>query len=96
MQILKNLSRAELNYLTSQPTAKALIEKNKTSAINVPKGDAKAAAEFVVARKREKQEDSFQLSDTGLAVLKKSLETSVDSIKSKEKENPELILYKKR
>ncbi|MBE6845663.1 MAG: hypothetical protein E7508_08160 [Ruminococcus sp.] len=94
MQILKNLSRAELDYLTGQPTAKALIEKNKSSAINIPKGDAKAAAEFVAARKREKQEDSFQLSDAGLAVLKKSLEKPVDNTELKE--NPELILYKKR
>lgn len=36
MQILKNISKAELDYLTSQPTAKALIEKNKTDAINIP------------------------------------------------------------
>lgn len=94
MQILKNISKAELDYLTSQPTAKALIEKNKTSAINIPKGDAKAAAEFAATRKKEKQEDSFQLSDAGLAVLKKSLEKSADSVNLKE--NSKLILYKKR
>ena len=41
MQILTNISKAELNYLTSQPTAKALIEKNKACAINIPKGDVK-------------------------------------------------------
>ena len=35
MQILKNISKAELNHLTSQPTAKAMIEKNKAYAEQV-------------------------------------------------------------
>ena len=66
MRILTNLSRAELNYLTSQPTAKALIEKNEKCAINIPKGDAKRAAEFVASRQKEKTADPAQLSDAGL------------------------------
>ena len=76
MQILKNVSKAELDYLTSQPTAKALIEKNKAEAINIAKGDAKGAAAFVASRMREKQEDALQISDAGLAALKKSLEAA--------------------
>ncbi len=66
MKILTNLSKAELNYLTSQPTAKALIEKNEKYAVNIPKGDAKRAAEFVASRQKEKTADSVQLSDAGL------------------------------
>jgi len=74
MQILKNISKAELNQLTSQPTAKAMIEKNKACAINIPKGDVKKASEFVQMREAEKKKDTFEISDAGLAVLKKTLE----------------------
>ena len=81
MQILKNISKAELNYLTSQPTAKALIEKNKESAITIAKGDAKGAAEFVADRQKERQEDALQISDAGLAALKKSLEAISKGVK---------------
>ena len=79
MQILKNISKAELDYLTSQPTAKALIEKNKAEAINIAKGDAKGAEAFVASRKREKQEDVLEISDAGLEALKKFLEASSSS-----------------
>ncbi len=74
MQILKNISKAELNHLTSQPTAKAMIEKNKACAINIPKGDVKKAEEFVAMREAEKKKDTFEISDAGLAVMKKTLE----------------------
>lgn len=74
MQILKNISKAELNHLTSQPTAKAMIEKNKACAINIPKGDVKKAEEFAQMRDSEKKKDTFEISDAGLAVLKKTLE----------------------
>ena len=96
MQILKNVSKAELDYLTSQPTAKALIEKNKAEAINIAKGDAKGAAAFVASRKREKQEDALEISDAGLAALKKSLEASSNSkgVKITKKDNSYHILFK--
>lgn len=96
MQILKNVSKAELDYLTSQPTAKALIEKNKAEAINIAKGDAKGAAAFVASRMREKQEDALQISDAGLAALKKSLEASSNSkgVKITKKDNSYNILFK--
>ncbi len=74
MQILKNISKSELNYLTSQPTAKAMIEKNRECAINIPKGDEKKAKEFVEMRKEEKNRDTLEISDTGLSVMKKTLE----------------------
>lgn len=96
MQILKNVSKAELDYLTSQPTAKALIEKNKAEAINIAKGDAKGAAAFVASRMREKQEDALQISDAGFAALKKSLEASSNSkgVKITKKDNSYHILFK--
>ena len=96
MQILKNVSKAELDYFTSQPTAKALIEKNKAEAINIAKGDAKGAAAFVASRMREKQEDALQISDAGLAALKKSLEASSNSksVKITKKDHSYNILFK--
>ena len=96
MQILKNVSKSELDYLTSQPTAKAMIEKNKAEAINIAKGDAKGAAAFVASRMREKQEDALQISDAGLAALKKSLEASSNSkgVKITKKDNSYHILFK--
>ncbi len=72
MRILTNLSKAELNQLTSQPTAKAMISKVKSEGIYIPEGDAKAAAEFVAERQREKRGDSFEISDKGLTALKNS------------------------
>lgn len=96
MQILKNVSKAELDYLTSQPTAKALIEKNKAEAINIAKGDVKGAAAFVASRKREKQEDALEISDAGLAALKKSLEASSNSkgVKITKNDNSYNVLFK--
>ena len=81
MQILTNISKAELNNLTSQPTAKALIEKNKACAINIPKGDVKRASEFVASRNKEKRADSVQISDAGLEMLKKSLNVTSEGTK---------------
>lgn len=96
MQILKKVSKAELDYLTSQPTAKALIEKNKAEAINIAKGDVKGAAAFVASRKREKQEDALEISDAGLAALKKSLEASSNSkgVKITKNDNSYNVLFK--
>ena len=94
MQILKNISKAELDYLTSQPTAKALIEKNKAYAVNVAKGDAKAAAEFVASRQKEKQEDAVQISKAGLAALKKSLESSSKGVRITKSDNNYNILFR--
>ena len=96
MQILKNVSKAELDYLTSQPTAKALIEKNKAEAINIAKGDVKGAAAFVASRKRENQEDALEISDAGLAALKKSLEASSNSkgVKITKNDNSYNVLFK--
>lgn len=73
MRILTNLSKAELNQLTSQPTAKAMIEKVKSEGVYIPQGDAKAAAQFVAQRQNEKRADSFEISDKGLTALKNSV-----------------------
>ena len=74
MRILTNVSKAELNYLTNQPTAKAMIEKVKNEGIYIAEGDAQGAAEFVAMRKQQKQEDSLQISNEGLEALKKQSE----------------------
>lgn len=74
MRILTNVSKAELEHLVNQPTAKAMIEKVKTEGIYIPEGDAQGAAEFVAMRNQQKQQDSLQISDEGLAALKKQSE----------------------
>ena len=88
MRILTNVSKAELDYLTNQPTAKAMIEKVKTEGIYIPEGDAQGAAEFVAMRNRQKQEAYLQISDEGMAALKKEKEakentSQEDKIKEK-------------
>ena len=74
MRILTNVSKAELDYLTSQPTAKAMIEKVKNEGIYIPEGDIQGAAEFVEMRNNQKQEAYLQISDEGMAALKKEKE----------------------
>ena len=57
MQILKNVSKAELDYLTSQPTAKALIEKNEYDLVycHTPVGGLVARfATSMIRKKRPK------------------------------------------
>ena len=88
MRILTNVSKAELDYLTNQPTAKAMIEKVKTEGIYIPEGDAQGAAEFVAMRNNQKQEAYLQISDDGMMALKKEKEakeniSQVDQIKEK-------------
>ena len=74
MRILTNVSKAELDYLTSQPTAKAMIEKVKTEGIYIPEGDVKSATEFVAMRNHQKQEAYLQISNEGMDALKKEKE----------------------
>ena len=74
MRILTNVSKAELDYLTNQPTAKAMIEKVKIEGIYIPEGDAQGAAEFVAMRNNQKQEAYLQISDEGMMALKKEKE----------------------
>lgn len=74
MRILTNISKSELDHLVNQPTAKAMIDKVKTEGIYIPEGDAQGAAEFVAMRNQQKQGASLQLSDEGMAALKKQTE----------------------
>ena len=88
MRILTNVSKAELDYLTNQPTAKAMIEKVKTEGIYIPEGDAQGAAEFVAMRNSQRQEAYLQISDEGMVALKKEKEakentSQEDQIKEK-------------
>ena len=94
MQILTNISKAELTYLTNQPTAKAMIEKNKAEAINIPKGDAQKAAEFVAKRMAEKNQDSVQISSEGLAALQKTLSSKSKEVQITQSGNNYNILFK--
>lgn len=83
MRILTNISKAELDYLTSQPTAKAMIKKVKTEGIYIPEGDVQGAAEFVAMRNSQRQEASLEISDEGMAALKKEKTSHEDEIKDK-------------
>lgn len=87
MRILTNVSKAELDYLTSQPTAKAMIEKVKTEGIYIPEGDAQGAAEFVAMRNNQKQEAYLQISDEGMAALKKEKEAKAEKENTSQEEH---------
>ena len=92
MRILTNLSKAELNQLTTQPTAKVLIEKVNSEGVYITEGDAKAAAQFVLQRQSEKRSDSFEISDRGLTALKNSaLNRQTTATENKEADMADLL-----
>ena len=74
MRILTDVSKAELDYLTSQPTAKAMIEKVKKEGKYIAEGDAQGAAAFVASRKQQSQENALSISEEGMAALKRDKE----------------------
>ena len=76
MRILTNLTKAELDNLTTQPTAKAMIDKVKSEGKYIPEGDKEGAASFVAARK---QEDALHISNEGMAALQKSKEAKSET-----------------
>ena len=78
MRILTDVSKAELDYLTSQPTAKAMIEKVKTEGKYIAEGDAQGAAAFVASRKQQHQESALSISEEGMAALKKDKEAKAE------------------
>ena len=78
MRILTDVSKAELDYLTSQPTAKAMIEKVKTEGKYIAEGDAQGAAAFVASRKQQRQESGLSISEEGMAALKKDKEAKAE------------------
>ena len=59
MRILRNLTRQELDYYTSQPTAKKLNERIKRDGITVPARNAEAPAKYSTT------EDEVDISATG-------------------------------
>ena len=89
MRILTNVSKSELDYLTTQPTAKKMIEKVKSEGIYIPEGDAQAAADFVAMRNQQKQEASLKISDEGMAALKKENEAKETKATSERKDSRE-------
>ena len=78
MRILTDVSKAELDYLTSQPTAKAMIEKVKTEGKYIAEGDAQGAAAFVASRKQQRQENALSISEEGMAALKRDKEAKAE------------------
>lgn len=79
MRILTNLTKAELDSLTSQPTAKAMIDKVKSEGVYIAEGDKAGAAAFVASRKQQKQEDALHISNEGMAALQKSKESKSET-----------------
>ncbi len=77
MRILTNISKTELNQLTNQPTAKAMIDKVKNEGVYIAEGDAQGAAEFVSKRNQEKSGVSLDISAEGLDALNKKKEIQV-------------------
>ena len=94
MRILTDLTKAELDNLTSQPTAKKMIEKVKTEGKYIAEGDAQGAAEFVAMRKQQKQDASLQISEEGLAALEKERITK-ESEKEKDTSDQETQIKEK-
>ena len=78
MRILTDVSKSELDYLTSQPTAKAMIEKVKTEGKYIAEGDAQGAAAFVASRKQQRQENALSISEEGMAALKRDKEAQAE------------------
>ena len=79
MRILTDLTKAELDNLTSQPTAKAMIEKLKSEGKYSPEGEKEGAAAFVAGRKPQKQEDALHISNEGMAAWQKSKEAKSET-----------------
>lgn len=59
MRVLRNLTRQELDYYTSQPTAKKLNERIKRDGITVPARNAEAPAKYSTT------EDAVDISSAG-------------------------------
>ena len=71
---ITNISKAELDYLTNQPTAKAMIEKVEKEGIYIAEGDVEGAQAFAKMRNSQKQEDNLDISSEGMNALKKDNE----------------------
>ena len=95
MRVLTNVSKAELDYLTTQPTAKKMIEKVKSEGIYIPEEDEQAAADFVAMRNQQKQEASLKISDEGMAALKKENEAKETKATTERKDSREEELKEK-
>ena len=91
MRILANMSKAELDYYTKQPTARALHGKIMKDGIYIPEGDKAAAAAYVKSReartasasdgsgdKVEISKEAYALKDKQEALPAKEAEISLD------------------
>lgn len=76
MRILKNVTRQELDYYTSQPTAGKMLKRIKDDAVYIPGGDKAAAAVYVAGRNAEKtanRTDKVEISPEGQELDKASM-----------------------
>ncbi|WP_037325517.1 hypothetical protein [Anaerovibrio sp. RM50] len=67
MNILKNITKQELDLYASQPTAKAMHERVMKDSVYIPGGDADAAAVFVDSRNKEKEANQVDMVDISKA-----------------------------
>ena len=68
MRILKNLTREEIDYYASRPTAKEMHERIMKDSVYIPEGEASAAAVYVAGRDAEKtvnRTDTVEISQAG-------------------------------
>ena len=80
MRILKNLTREELDYYASRPTAKEMHERIMKDSVYIPEGDASAAAVYVAGRDAEKTKnrtDKVEISRTGKELSQEGKEKNV-------------------
>lgn len=79
MRILKNVTKQELDFYSSQPTAKAMHECIKRDSVYVPQGDVGAAAVFTASRNAEKafnQTDKVEISRAGQEMSQAEITTT--------------------
>ena len=80
MRILRNLTKQELDYYTSQPTAKKLNERIKRDGITVPARNAEAPAKYSTT------EDAVDISSAGYELQ----QASKDKAANEKTEEPQI------
>lgn len=80
MRILKNITKAEIDYYASQPTARAMHERIMKDSIYIPQGDKTAAALYVAGRNDERtanRTDAVELSRIGQELVQAEREKAI-------------------
>ena len=92
MRILENLTKAEIDFYASQPTAKALHDRIMKDSVYIPEGDKTAAAVYVAGRSAGKTAnltDTVEISREGQEFSRAEREKG----RAKANENPPSIEY---